>query len=122
MALNDFQKKLKARQEEKNKGCPLFDEREKAELDDIAGDRVTLESAWPMKGKKGDYYVVVFNEAPDVYFFSCLALKNILDDAQEMALEAGVKLDDVIDGMTVEIGKKQRLDGGRDFRPVTIVD
>ena len=122
MALNDFQKKLKARQEEKNKGCPLFDEREKAELDDIAGDRVTLESAWPMKGKNGDYYVVVFNEAPDVYFFSCLALKNILDDAQEMALEAGVKLDDVIDGMTVEIGKKQRLDGGRDFRPVTIVD
>lgn len=103
-------------------GCPLFEGRENAELDALEGEIVTLVDAFPLTGKKGRYYVVVFKEYPQNFFFSCKALTDIIDEGAAIANEENIPIAEVIEGVAVSIQAKERTKDGNNFRPVHVVE
>lgn len=103
-------------------GCPLFEGRELADLEAVEGEIVTLVDAFPLTGKKGRYYVVVFKEYPNNFFFSCKALTDIIDEGAAIANEENISLAEVIEGVAVSIQAMERTKDGNRFRPVHVVE
>lgn len=112
-----FRKAALAHQE----GCPLFEGRELADLEQLEGEKVHLLDAFPMVNEKGHYYVVVFEEYEKLYFFSGKALTDILDEASEIASEEALTIAQVISDTCVSIQAPVKTKSGNKFRPVTIV-
>lgn len=114
--------RFKAAAKQNNDGCPLFEGRELADFDQLEGEQVTLEDAYPMNGDNGHYYVVTFKESSDLFFFSCKALTDILDKASQIASEEQLTINQVIDGTVIEVKSPVKTKTGRRFRPVDIVE
>lgn len=114
--------RFKAAARQTNDGCPLFEGRDLADFDQLEGEQVTLEDAYPMNGDNGHYYVVTFKESKDLFFFSCKALTDILDKASLIASEEQLAIAQVIDGTVIEVKAPVKTKNGRKFRPVDIVE
>ena len=107
----------------KQEGCPLFDGRESADLEQLEGEIVHLLDAYPMTGKKGNrYYVVTFEEYDKLFFFSSKALTDILDEADKIASEEDIPISQVIEDTAISIQAPVRTKDGNKFRPIDIVD
>jgi len=105
-----------------NKGCPLLDNRESMEWDEVESEILTLDEAYPLSGAKGDYYCVSVVEYPEHFFFSGKALNDILDEAADIASEDGIPLNDVIKDVKIHVGEKRRTKNGNKFRVIEICD
>lgn len=106
----------------KQEGCPLFEGREKAEIEEIVGEKVHLEDAYPLEGEKGLYFCFTLTEYPDVFFFSCKAITNILKEASKIASEEALSINQVIDGYCIIIQDKVKTKSGNRFYPVELLD
>ncbi len=107
---------------QRKSGCPLFEGREKGDLDELTGSIVSLDQAYPMEGENGRYYVVTFKEDKDSFFMSCQSLTELLNDAQAIADEAGCSINTVIDDICIRFGELTKTKTGRRFRPVEVVE
>ena len=109
---------LKKTKEQYN-GCPLFNGREKGDMDELTGKVVTLKEAYPYKSNDGDYHAFTVEEMPDKVYLSGGALKNLLNEAKESGdvdflCEHGLQFKPL---PMVEV-KSQR---GRTFRPIEVI-
>lgn len=103
---------LKALKEVCN-GCPLFEDREKGDLDELTDKPVTIEDYFKLSGDSGDYFAVTFKECSGKFFLSGGALTTILRDYGEN----GALID-----LNVTLKAKVRTANKRDFRPCQIND
>lgn len=117
----DYKKRFFDAAKESTSGCPLFEGRVKGDLEDLEGEAVTLQRAYPLTGENGKYYAVWFHEDTETFFLSNAALTRILDEGQAIADEEGVKLDEVISDLVIRIGKPEKTKNGRRFRPVEVI-
>lgn len=102
-------------------GCPLMDGRVKETPDAHVDERLTISDAFRLTGDNGNYYCVVVEEYPEVYFLSGGKLTEILDVANNTAERDGVPLKDVCSGLSFAFGAKTKTKSGRDFRPVRVL-
>ena len=117
----EFKKRFFEAAKQTTSGCPLFEDREKGDLEDLEGEAVTLQRAYPLTGENGKYYAVWFHEETENFYLSNSALTRILDEGQQIADEEGVKLDEVIGDLVIKIGKPEKTKNGRRFRPVEVI-
>ena len=104
---------------ERYNGCPLFNGREKGDIDELTGKVVTLKEVYPYKSNDGEYHAFIVEEMPDKVYLSGGALKNMLNEAKENGdidslCENGLQFKML---PMVEV-KSQR---GRTFRPIEII-
>ena len=118
----NFKERFKNAAKQRTQGCPLFDGRDKGDLEDLEGNAVKIQRAYPLTGDNGRYYAVWFSEEPDCFFLSNSALTGILDEGLRISEEEGVSLDEVVAGLVVRIGAPQKTKNGRRFRPVEVVE
>lgn len=88
-------------------GCPYFDGRERGQLDDIAGKRLTIEDIYPMN----DYHAIIFEELPDTVYLTGGALKDLCNEYERK----------YVVGRVIEIGELVKTKKGRQFRPIKII-
>lgn len=118
----DFKKRFFSAAKQRVNGCPLFEDRDKGDLEDLEGQEVTLERAYPLSGENGRYYAVWVKEDKEAFFLSNSALTGILDEGLRISEEENVSLDEVIAGLVIRIGAPQKTKNGRRFRPVEVVE
>lgn len=117
----DYKKRFFNAAKQTTSGCPLFDGREKGDLEDLEGEAITLQRAYPLTGDNGTYFAVWFHEEPDSFYLSNSALTKILEEGQRIADDEGVTLDEVISDLVIKIGAPEKTKNGRRFRPVEVI-
>lgn len=117
----DFKSRFKAAAKARANGCPLFEGRDKGEWDDIEGETVTLQRAYPLSGDNGTYYAVWFEEEPDLFFLSPSLLTSIIVPAEQIAADEGVTLDEVIAGLQIKVGPEKKANNGHKFRSMEVI-
>ena len=121
MNKDDIRAQWLAKAQERTSGCPLMNDRTKADLTEIEGEEVTLEDAYPLTGDDGNYYCFTVKEEPELFFLSCKSITNILEDATKLADYAGIMISDVIKDTVIKLGTAKKTKKGHSFRPVEIV-
>ena len=119
--LNEIRAAWLTKAEEKTSGCPLFEGRDKGDLNDMEGEILTLQRAWPLTGDKGNYFAIWVEEVPELFYLTGSALTSILEDAQSFADDAGVSIDQIIEGTRFKILQARKTKNGNKFRPIEIV-
>lgn len=105
-----FQQQLQnviAEMQDEFNGCPLFEDREKGSLDELTGLEVTIEDLFPLN----DYHCVVFAEAPDKFFLTGGALKDLCNNYQP----------EFVRGRTIVIQPMVKTRNKKDFRPIKVI-
>lgn len=118
----DYKKRFASAAKQCVNGCPLFEGREKGDLEDLEDVAMQLKRAYPLSGDNGRYYAVWFHEEPEHFYLSNSALTRILDEGLRISEVEGVSLDEVIDGLVIKIGASQKTKNGRRFRPVEVIE
>lgn len=95
---------LKKMQDQFN-GCPLFETREKQQLDALEDQTVTLEQYF----KLADYYAITFEEFPDAVFLSGGAITDLISTYGEDAI-----------GVQFTVLPMVKTNAKHDFRPIRI--
>ena len=113
--------KLRKRMEARKSGCEFMNEREKGDFIDLECQTLTLQDAYKLHGDEGDYWAFIVEEELDFYFANS-SLAIILNDAEQIALEDGISIREVIAGTKIKIGAMEKGKKGRNFRPVELVD
>lgn len=103
-------------------GCPLFEGRDKGDLEDIEGKVVTLDKVWPLTGDNGGYYAVHFKEEMEQFFLSCSSLTAIIDEGKNIAQEEGCSIDEVVSGLKIRIGTMKKAKNGHKYRTMEVVE
>lgn len=88
-------------------GCPLFEGREKGQLDDLTGEKLTIEDIYPIE----DYHAIVFEGINEHVYLTGGALKDLCNNYPKH----------VVVGRTIILQEKVKTKKNRDFRPITIV-
>lgn len=96
-----------AKMKEDYNGCPLFEDREKGQLDDLTGKKLTIEDIYPMN----DYHAIVFEEDATHVYLTGGALKDLCNEYEKK----------YVVGRTIEIGELVKTKKGRQFRPIKII-
>lgn len=104
-----MKKEILAKMQERFNGCPLFIDRDKAELDELIGKKVVIEQYYKLTGENGDYYAIAFKGYDDKFFLSGGALTDLItefgDDAKEVE---------------ILIMEKVKTKNRREFRPIRV--
>lgn len=88
-------------------GCPLFEDRERGQLDDLTGETLTIEDIYPIE----DYHAIVFENHPSAVYLTGGALKDLCNNYPKH----------VVVGRTIILQEKVKTKKNREFRPITIV-
>lgn len=98
-----------AKMKERFNGCPLFDDRDKGDLDDLVGSRVKIEQFYELTGENGKYYALAFEGIDDKFYLSGGALTDLIaefgDDAKDVE---------------ILIMQKVKTKNKREFRPIRV--
>ena len=114
--------KLKKRMEARKSGCEFMNEREKGDFINLECQTLTLQDAYKLHGDEGDFWAFIVEEETAFFYFANSSLAIILNDAEQIALEDGISIREVIAGTRIKIGAMERGKKGRNFRPVDLVD
>ena len=88
-------------------GCPLFEGRERGNLDELTGKEISIMEFF----KLWNYHAVVFNEYPDKVYLSCSSLDKLITEFADDCKNVKIKF------LTpVKTADKH------DYRPLNIVD
>ena len=109
----DFRERFKNAAKNRTNGCPLFVDREKGEWDDLEGQTVTLQRAYPLSGEDGQYFAVWFEEDEDNFYLTPRILTDVLTDGQAIASQEAVELDEVIAGLQIKVGPEKKTKNGK---------
>ena len=88
-------------------GCPLMEEREKADWDGLTGEIIHIEDYFPIE----NYYCVNLKEYPENYFLTGKALSNLINELGEFVLI-----------LNIEVGEKVKTKNNNTYRAFKIVD
>ena len=100
---NEIIKKMK----EMFNGCPLFEGRERGNLDELTGKEISIMEFF----KLGNYHAVVFNEYPNRVYLSCASLDKLIIEFPEECKNVKIKFLTPI-----------KTADKHDYRPLNIVD
>lgn len=110
-ATREFMKQLK----EEFNGCPLFEGREKTDIENYVGKVLTLNEAFEMSdGEGGHYYAYTICEDDKVVLLSGGAVTKLLDMCKDGEFEPT--------GIKFEVCEMTKTKKNRDYRPIRIVD
>lgn len=114
MTRKEILEQMKAR----HNGCPFFEEREKASLDELTGHIVTIQDFYRFTEKKKEgeeksYYAVLFLEDKEHVYLSGGGLTSIIDDYDDEVIGLQVRLESPI---------KVKSDPTHSYRPITVMD
>ena len=109
----DFKKRFFEAAKNRTNGCPLFENREKGEWDDLEDQTVTLQRAYPLTGEDGQYFAVWFEEDEDNFYLTPRILTDVLTDGQAIASQEAVELDEVIAGLQIKVGPEKKTKNGK---------
>ena len=115
MNKNEWLKKAK----ERYNGCSLFDGREKADLDGLTNEKVTLDATCKFSSKDGNYHAFTVVEHPDKVYMSGGALKELLNEAEENGEIEDLCRDGLMFIIKPVIPVKSK--SNRTFRPIEVV-
>lgn len=87
----------------------LFPDREKVDVEQIAGLPITIEDYKEVNSGEDHYYAVAFKEHPESFVLSGTALTKILDKDFDMH------------DLVIQFGEKVRTSKGQTYRPVTVI-
>lgn len=114
--------KLRKRVEEKHAGVPFMADREKGDFADLEGFTITLDSAAYITKDGEGFWAFTCVEFPENFFFANGRLGSILDDANDIAADDHVPIENVLKDCKVTIGSLTvNLKTKRSYRPVDIV-
>lgn len=88
-------------------GCPLMEDREKADWDGLTGETIHIEDYFPIE----DYYCVNIKEYPKNYFLTGKALTNLINELGEFVFI-----------LNIEVGEKVKTKNNNTYRAFKIVD
>lgn len=91
-------------------GCPLFEGREKASLDELTEKVVTIEEVFKLSGDDGDYHAITFEEDKEHTYLTAGGLKKLCDE-----------FGDCVIGVKVKIKPMMKTKNKRDFRPIEVI-
>lgn len=117
--LSDLQKKALKAAKAATSGCPLMEDRTKADNDEFEGMPLTIIDAYPMNGDNGVYFCVICAEADDLFFLSGGGLTNALKAVYDVCDNDLDLFREAVVDMVFTFGKKRKTKNGRMFRPVS---
>lgn len=100
---NEAIKKMK----EMFNGCPLFEGREKGNLDELTEKEISIMEYYRLS----NYHAVVFNEYPERVYLSCSSLDKLITTFPEDCKAVKIKFSTPI-----------KTADKHDYRPLTIID
>ena len=104
---------------ERYNGCPLFNGREKGDIDELTNEKVTLDATYRFSSKDGNYHAFTVVEQPDKVYMSGGALKELLNEAEEKGEIEDLCSDGLVFIIKPLISVKSQ--SGRTFRPIEVV-
>jgi hypothetical protein len=88
-------------------GCPLFEDREKGDLNDLDGEILTIADYFPMS----EYHAVVFEEHDDKVYLSGGGLKKLLTEYGK----------EDVRGIKIKMLPLIKTKAKRDYRPIEVI-
>lgn len=88
-------------------GCPLFEGREKGDLNELDGETVTIADYFPMS----EYHAVVFEEHNDKVYLSGGGLKKLLTEYGK----------EDVRGIKIKMLPLIKTNAKRDYRPIEVI-
>ena len=107
--------KNKAREEilkalkEMNNGCPLMDNREKGDFDELENETVTIDEVFPLDG----YYCVTLKDDKEHFYLTSMSVTKAID----FILSAG----ETPEGLTFKVLEKVKTKNKNTYRPIEII-
>lgn len=107
--------KNKAREEilkalkEMNNGCPLMENREKGDFDELENETVTIDEAFPLDG----YYCVTLKDDKEHFYLTSMSVTKAID----FILSAG----ETPEGLTFKVLEKVKTKNKNTYRPIEII-
>lgn len=103
---NELQQMIAQMKEDYN-GCPLFEDREKGDLDELTGEEITIDDLFPLN----DYHCIVFRQHPEKFYLTGGALKDLCNNYPPQFVK----------GRTIVLQPMVKTRTKRDFRPIKVI-
>ena len=90
-------------------GCPLMENREKGDFDELENETVTIDEAFPLDG----YYCVTLKEDSEHFYLTSMSVTKAID----FILSAG----ETPEGLTFKVLEKVKTKNKNTYRPIEII-
>ena len=107
--VNEAREEILKALKEMNNGCPLMENREKGDFDELENETVTIDEAFPLDG----YYCVTLKEDSEHFYLTSMSVTKTID----FILSAG----ETPDGLTFKVLEKVKTKNKNTYRPIEII-
>ena len=107
--VNEAREEILKALKEMNNGCPLMENREKGDFDELENETVTIDEAFPLDG----YYCVTLKDDSEHFYLTSMSVTKAID----FILSAG----ETPEGLTFKVLEKVKTKNKNTYRPIEII-